>query len=117
MATILAFGFVSCETEPGESCDGEDISGDLSCPANVDAVATFCTDGVNKSYYTYGGNDYYCTGSDASTCEDALAAIGTALIEAGCSGKKSGSIEAAQLKLSALAENLLQEVRTQSLNN
>lgn len=117
MATILAFGFVSCETEPGESCDGEDLSADFSCPASVDAVATFCSDGVNNSYYTYAGNDYYCTGVDANTCQDALNSIGTALIEAGCSSKKSGSIEAAQLKLSALAENLLQEVRTQSLSN
>lgn len=117
LAMILTFGLVSCETDPGESCDGEDLSSDFSCPTNVDAVATFCSDGVSNSYYTYGGNDYYCTGVDASTCDDAIAAIGTALIEAGCSGKKSGSIDAAQLKLSELAENLLEEVRTQSLNN
>ena len=115
MAMILAFGFVSCETDPGESCDGEDLQEDFKCDFEV--IATFCSDGVNNSYYTYNGNDYYCTGVDANTCDEALASIGTALAEAGCGSSKSGSIDAGKLKLTELAENLLEEVRTQSLSN
>ncbi|MCK9207863.1 MAG: hypothetical protein M0P66_12180 [Salinivirgaceae bacterium] len=115
LALAVSVSFISCETEDTESCDAENLSDDFNCPTSVDAVATFCSDGVNNSYYTFGGTDYQCTGVEASTCDAAIQAIGAKLIEAGCSGKKSGSIDAANIKLTAMAEKLLEEVRTKSL--
>lgn len=117
LAFAVSFTFVSCETENTESCDAENLADDFNCPTNVDAVATFCSDGVNNSYYTFGGTDYQCTGVEASTCDAAVQAIGAKLIESGCSGKKSGSIGDASIKLSVMAEKLLEEVRTKSLCN
>lgn len=114
---VLAVAVVGCEDDDdGESCDSEDLSADFNCPETVDAIATFCSDGVNDSYYTFNGNDYMCTGVDASTCDDALNQIGAALLEVGCGSKKSG-YEAGMIKLSAMAENLLEEVRTGSVCN
>jgi hypothetical protein len=114
---VLAVVVVSCDDdEPTESCDSSDFADDFNCPVDVDAVATFCSDGVNKAYYTYAGADYYCTGVDASTCDDAINEVGIALIEAGCgTKKKSASFENGKIKLSQLAENLLAEVRAGSL--
>ncbi|MCB2196898.1 MAG: hypothetical protein KQH79_13640 [Bacteroidetes bacterium] len=113
---ILAVAVISCDKdEDEESCDSEDLAADFNCPVDVDAIATFCTDGVNNSYYTYAGTDYMCTGVDASTCDEALNEIGAALLEAGCGAKKSGSVDAAKIKLSTMAENLLEEVRTKSI--
>ena len=65
---ILAVAIVSCDKQDSkESCDSEDVTGDFSCPVNVNAVATFCSDGVNNAYYTFNGVDYECTGVGAST--------------------------------------------------
>lgn len=113
---VLSIAIVSCDKDDDkETCDSEDLSEDFGCPTDVDAIATFCSDGVNDSYYTFNGNDYMCTGVDVSTCDDALNQIGAALIEAGCGSKKSGSIEKGMIELSAMAERLLSEVRTESL--
>lgn len=108
---------VSCEEEDAESCDSEDMSEDFNCPTDVSTIATFCSDGVNNSYYTYAGTDYQCTGVEASTCMGALDAIGIALLEADCTtAKKSGSVVAVvNVKLSVLAEDLLKEVRSKSI--
>lgn len=114
---ILAVAVISCEKDEEESCDSENLSEDFGCPVDIDAIATFCSDGVNDSYYTYNGNDYQCTGVDAATCDDALTQIGIALIEAGCSSKKSGSVDAGLIKLNSMAERLLEEVRSNSLCN
>lgn len=116
---IFAVAFVSCEKdEDDETCDSENLSEDFNCPIDVDAIATFCSDGVSNSYYTFAGNDYQCTGVDAATCDEALNQIGVALLEAGCgSKKKSGAYDAGMIKLSAMAENLLEEVRTNSVCN
>jgi len=113
----FAFGltFVSCGDVDTESCDSEDVSGDYSCPTDVNAVATFCSDGVNNSYYTYNGTKYECSGVEASTCDAALEKISAALIADGCSTKKSGSVEIANYKLSAMAEDLISQVRSKSL--
>jgi len=115
---VFSIALVSCEKdEDDETCDSEDLAEDFGCPVDVDAIATFCADGVNASYYTYNGSDYMCTGVDVSTCDDALNQIGTALLEAGCGSKKSGSIEKGKIELSAMAQQLISEVRTQSLCN
>lgn len=115
---ILAVAVISCDKdEDEESCDSENLSEDFGCPVDVDAVATFCSDGVSNSYYTYNGNDYQCTGVEPATCDEALIQIGVALIEAGCSSKKSGSVDAGLIKLSSMAERLLEEVRSKSLCN
>ncbi len=115
----LSVALVSCEDDDDkETCDSEDLGDDFNCPVNVDAIATFCSDGENASYYTFNGNDYMCTGVDVSTCDNALNQIGAALIEAGCgSKKKSVDIEDVKVELTALAERLLAEVRTESLYN
>ncbi|MBU8893522.1 MAG: hypothetical protein KOO66_12140 [Bacteroidales bacterium] len=114
---VFAVFAVSCDKEEdAESCDSEDLAEDFNCPVDVDAIATFCADGVNDSYYTYNGTDYYCTGVEASTCDGAIAQVGIALIEAGCgTKKKSAGMENGLIKLSQMAENLLAEVRTESL--
>jgi hypothetical protein len=114
---ILAVAVISCDDDDGddESCDSENLAEDFNCPVDVDAIATFCSDGVNDSYYIYAGTNYMCTGVDVSTCDDALNQIGAALLEAGCGAKKSGSVDAAKIKLSKMAENLLEEVRTKSI--
>ncbi len=115
MMMVLAVAIVACEDdEPTESCDSEDLSADFQCPEDVDAIATFCSDGTNRSYYTFGGTDYYCTGVEASTCDAALNTISNLLLEAGCSSKKK-SMEAGLIKLTTMAENLLEEVRTGSV--
>ena len=115
---VLAAFVVSCDKDedPIEACEGEDLAEDFNCPVDVDAIATFCADGVSDSYYTYNGTDYYCTGVEASTCDGAITQVGIALIEAGCgTKKKSGSMENGLIKLSQMAENLLAEVRSESL--
>ncbi len=115
---VLAVFAVSCEKDddPIETCDGEDLADDFNCPTDIDAIATFCSDGENASYYTYAGTDYYCTGVEASTCDGAVTQVGLALIEAGCGDKKkSGSLESGKIKLTQMAENLLAEVRSGSL--
>lgn len=114
MMLIAALGISCNEDDDEETCDSEDLAEDFGCPVDIDAIATFCSDGVNNSYYTYSGNDYLCTGVDAETCDEALNQIGIALIEAGCSSKKSGS-EAGFAKLTSMAESLLKEVRMESL--
>ena len=108
---------VSCTTTDPESCDSTDFGPDFNCPTTVDAVATFCSDGVNNSYYTYGGKKYECTGIEASTCTAATDSIATILISKGCSGKKSGSLKSMQTELSDFAEQLLLEVKSESLCN
>lgn len=120
MLMALAISFTSCgDTDPEESCDGEDIAEDLGCPVDVSIVATFCSDGETNSYYTYDGNNYDCTGVEASTCDDAIAAIGVQVLidNPDCVTKKSADYDAGKAKLSALAQNLLNEVRLQSLCN
>ena len=113
---VLAVAFVSCEKdEDKETCDSQDLADDFNCPVSVDAIATFCSDGVNNSYYTYAGTDYMCTGVDATTCDNALSQIEDALIEVGCGTKKNGVEGGIKVELTAMAENLLEEVRTQSV--
>ena len=108
---VLTISFTACEdTDTGESCNSEDFSDDFGCPADVDAVATFCSDGVNNSYYTYAGEKYECSGVEANTCDNALQEIEEKLIAEGCGTKKSGTI-----KMTQMAEKLLQEVRENSL--
>lgn len=114
----LSVLIVSCEKDDdAETCDSEDFAEDFGCPVDVNAVASFCTDGVNDSYYTYNGTNYMCTGVDASTCESALSQIESILIKAGCSTKKSGEVNPGVIKLSQMAEQLLNEVRNESLCN
>ena len=115
---VLAVFAVSCDKDedPIEACEGEDLAEEFNCPVDVDAIATFCADGVSDSYYTYNGTDYYCSGVDVTTCDDAIDQVGIALIEAGCgTKKKSASMENGKIKLTQLAENLLAEVRSESL--
>ncbi|MFO7843920.1 MAG: hypothetical protein R6V16_08930 [Bacteroidales bacterium] len=113
---FFAVAIIACDKEEdAETCDSEDLTEDFSCPVDVNAIASFCSDGVNNSYYTFNGVDYQCDGVSASTCDDALNDIGVALLEEGCSAKKSGSMSSLKIKLSAMAENLLEEVRTQSV--
>jgi len=118
-AMALAVMFTACDetTEP-ESCDGEDIAEDLGCPTDVSIIATFCSDGVNDSYYTYNGEDYMCKGVGASTCDSALLQIGIQVIldNPECSDKKSAELPS-NIKLSKMAEALLTEVRSKSLCN
>jgi hypothetical protein len=114
---VLAVAVVACEEEDdGDTCDSDDLTADFNCPPEIDVLASFCADGVNPSYYTYNGTDYYCTGVDASTCDVALNQIGVALLDEGCSSKKK-SMEASLINLSTMAENLLEEVRTESVCN
>jgi len=115
---VLAAFVVACDKDddPVEACESDDFAEDFNCPVDVDAIATFCADGVNTSYYTYADTDYYCTGVDVSTCDGAINEVGLALVEAGCGDKKkSGSIESGKIKLTQMAENLLAEVRSGSL--
>lgn len=117
-AIFISVSLISCEELVSETCDSEDFGEDI-CPADVSVIATFCTDGVSNSYYTYGGDTYECTGVDASTCDDALLAIGIKIIEDNptCSTKKSGELASVDYKLTQLAESLLSEVRAKSLCN
>lgn len=117
LAMFLSIGFVACTEEDDESCDGEDIAEDLGCPTDVNVIATFCSDGVNNSYYTYNGVDYECEGVEASTCDSALVAIAIQVIEDNpdCLTKKAGNMERATVKLTTMAEVLLEEVRAKSL--
>lgn len=112
VAAVVAFSACGGE-DPVESCDGEDIGADL-CSNDFSAVATFCTDGENNSYYTYGGDDFMCTGVEASTCSAALDSIAVKIIESGCETGKSAEIMA-KANLSKMAEKLLEEVRVQSI--
>ncbi len=113
---FVVFFIASCgEDENTESCDSIDVEGELNCPADISTVATFCSDGVNKSYYTYGGEKYYCEGVDASTCQAANDTIASKLIENGCKTSKSGSLKNVKIRLNTLAEKLLIEVRENSL--
>ena len=117
---VFAILVVSCDKDEDdkETCDSEDFSEDFGCPIDVDAIATFCSDGVNNSYYIYNDTNYVCSGVEASTCDEAINQIGILLIAQGCgTKKKSGSIEAGMIELSAMAERLLDEVRTNSVCN
>ena len=116
---ILAAFIISCDNEDDavESCDSEDVSEDLSCPTDVNTIASFCSDGESDSYYVFNGTNYYCEGVDVETCDSALYDIGIALLEAGCGDKKSAGIKNVKIKLSEMAEKLLEEVRTESVCN
>ena len=117
---VFAILVVSCDKDDEddkESCDSEDFSEDFGCPVDVDAIATFCSDGTNNSYYIYNDTNYVCSGVEASTCDEAINQIGILLIEQGCGTKKSGNIDAGLIELSAMAERLLIEVRTKSICN
>jgi hypothetical protein len=107
---VLTISFTACEETSTESCDSEDLSDDFGCPADIDATATFCSDGVNNSYYTYNGDKYECTGVAANTCDSALQQIEEKFIDKGCGSKKGG-----RLKMTQMAERLLEEVRENSL--
>lgn len=114
--TAFAFTFSSCDKKVEESCDGENMKDDFNC--NFDVMVTFCSDGENKSYYTYDGNKYECTGSAASTCDAALQQLSAAFIAKGCDGlSKSGKVDLVNIRLTEMAEKLLMEVRSESLNN
>lgn len=120
VAMAISVSFVACGGDDDEeSCDGEDIAEDLGCPTDINVIATFCSDGITNSYYTYGGENYDCTGIEASTCGDALDAIAIQVIEdhPECATKKAGSFETANIKLSQMAETLLADVRSKSLCN
>lgn len=112
---LLSLSLLSAcgDKESKESCKGEDLGEDFGCPVNVNAVATFCSDGVNNSYYTYDGEKYSCAGVESNTCDAALAAIGVKLTEKGCATKQLDI----ERELTKLAENLLLEVKSQSLCN
>lgn len=112
MAAAVAFS--SCgDDDPDESCDGEDIGAEM-CSNDFSAIATFCSDGENDSYYTYNGEDFMCTGVAASTCDDALSQIAVKIIESGCETGKSAEI-AAKVQLTDMAEKLLEQVRKESI--
>lgn len=115
---LIAFApaFIACETTPEESCDSENFSDDFGCPVSVDAVATFCSDGVNKSYYSFRGSNYYCNSVAANTCDAANDKIAKILINDGCSTKKMGYITI-DSQLSDMANELLNEVRLKSVCN
>ncbi len=114
---FVSVAFIACETEDAETCDGEDIAEDFCPNLDISIIATFCTDGVNKSYYTYSGENYYCDGVDANTCNTALQNIGKQIIidHPDCITKKSGGVNLVYIKLNKMAENLLTEVRNKSL--
>ena len=114
MATVVAMIF-SCTTTDPESCDNFDFGQDFSCPDNVETNASFCSDGINKSYYDYNGNKYFCDGVEPTTCDSALNKISLILLENGCSQKKSGSLKSMQIRLSEKAEQLLIEVKSEAL--
>jgi len=119
MMMILSVLVIACDKDddPTESCDGEDIEENtaLSCPIGVETIATFCSDGENKSYFTYEGVDYYCDGVSESTCDDAIDEIIAILLDSDCTtAKKSGSMEDVKIELTEMAKNLLEEVRTES---
>jgi hypothetical protein len=107
MAGLL---FTACESVLDESCSSENFKDDFNC--SFDAIATFCSDGTSKAYYTYNGKKYECSGTDAGSCSTAIENLGKDLAQKGCGASKSGTIEA---KLSAMAEQLLSEVRYNSL--
>lgn len=119
MMMILSVLVIACDKddEAEETCDSEDVSEDLSCPIDVNTIASFCSDGESDSYYVFNGNNYYCDGVSVETCDDALYDIGIALLEAGCGEKKSGNIENVKIKLSDMAKKLLEEVREESVCN
>jgi len=119
MMMALSVMIVSCEEkEDAETCDSEDFADDFGCPVDINAIAAFCADGVNNSYYTFEGTNYMCTGVDASTCDSALHQIELILINAGCSTKKkSGEISPGVVKMTQMAEKLLNEVRNESVCN
>jgi hypothetical protein len=109
--------FTCGDPEPEDTCNAEDY-----CDKRDDIVlnATFCSDGESNSYYTYGGEKYTCTGVDASTCDDARAAILAKMQdeEPTCFGKKNGEVDltAIKTKLSKTAEKLLRDVRLKSMD-
>ncbi len=114
MAMFVAF--VACEKDDdAESCDSFDLGEGKNCPADFDATATLCVDDVNNAYYTFQGEKYECLDSEALDCEAALDQISIEMIEAGCSTKKSATLSS-DVKLNKIARNLLNEVRSKSLN-
>lgn len=111
----VAVSFTACgDDEPEESCDGEDLGAEM-CSNDFDAIATFCSDGENKSYYSYGGENFYCEGTAASTCQKALDDIAVKMIEDGCDISKKSSVITAQAKMTKMAEELLNQVRLNSI--
>lgn len=115
--TAVALVFTQCDTVVDDTCDNYDAGTEL-CTNDFSAIATFCSDGINNSYYTYNGKDYECTGVEASTCDAALQSLAADLIAAGCeTAKKSADVQTIKVKLTGFAEHLLEEVRTQSLTN
>lgn len=119
-AIFSASLLLSCtEPEPAESCDGNDLADDFCSELNIDLIATFCSDGVSNSYYTYNGETFECEGIEASTCDTAIANMTAKmkLNEPNCFAKSSTeSLKAAKTKLSNTAEKLLNDVRLNSLN-
>ncbi len=110
----IAVAFTACEeAEPEESCDGEDL-GEM-CSNDFAAMATFCSDGVNNSYYTYGGDAYECDGVEASTCDNALNDLAIQIIEDGCETSKSAQVTT-HAKMTKMAEELLNQVKLESIN-
>jgi len=120
IAMVIGSILISCEgVEDLESCDGEDLADTFCEQLDIDLIATFCSDGVNNSYYTYNGVDYQCDGIEASSCESALSNITAQMQkdEPDCfAKKKSTDFESANKKISIMAENLLLEVRNKSFN-
>lgn len=110
--------FSSCgEKTPEESCKKNDLGKEFCKATKMEAVATFCSDGVNKSYYTYNGEKFECTGVDASTCSAALATISAKILETeGCVTKSNEGI-GLDVVLTKLAQEVLLEVKSESLCN
>lgn len=108
----------SCDKTPeAPSCKGEDLGKQFCQATKIEAVADFCSDGVNKSYYTYNGKKYECTGVEASTCSAAQEAIATEIMKIdGCVTKSNEGIDL-EVVLSKLAQEVLLEVKSESLCN
>lgn len=110
--------FTCGDPETKESCDANDLADDFCSQLNIDLVATFCSDGVSNSYYTYDGKTYTCTGVDASTCTKALADITAQMKidQPNCFVKSTPEkLTAVKTKLSKTAEKLLRDVRLNSM--
>ncbi len=112
LLSVFALSFNSCEEEdPEESCaKGANMQEDWKC--EVPVYPTFCSDGVNNSYYQYDGKKYVCDGVDASSCTKALDEIAEDLKSKGDCGKAKIYIEE---DLDVMATKLLEEVKINSL--
>lgn len=64
---------IKVKAEAVPLCVDYDVSADFSCPDDVDAVITFCSDTTNNIYYyVLWGVRYDCSGAEGDDCNEAL---------------------------------------------